>query len=547
MSLPGTSSVSVGFAPPSACRECHGNFEPESPWETWAGSSMAHAAQDPLFLSAVVEANKDVPHIGDFCLRCHAPAAWLEGRCFPSDGSRLEAEDTGVTCAFCHRMTPAPIRGNGIFLIAEDLDYRGRYADAMAPHHTKPSTYFADSALCGTCHDLWNPLVERRDPVDGTFTGQPFPEQSTYEEWATSAYANGPDAKSCQDCHMPKDVGRVAEMGPVRPDRASHAFAGANAFLPAAIAFLFPGDGLAQQLLDGKARVQATLRTAASLEGIGMPLARRGEPLALTLRVTNLTGHKLPTGYPEGRRVWLEVASTELGLARGAYDAERGEPDDPAAVYQTVHGQYGIGPGHRLALNDTIFEDTRIPPKLMRTNATIAPIGKDYPEVEPGRLAHWDDVVVTATVPCDLAAIEVRVSATLWYQGVTKRYVDALVAENGAHPNGARLAAAFEEADPGPLVITALELFVPVDPSSTCAEPDAGIEAPDAGSPEDAAVVDAARDAAVVVIDAGMDVEDAGGCACSASRLDDRANGGVGLVLGLALVLSFVRRRRFGR
>ena len=26
-----------------------------------------------------------------------------------------------------------------------------------------------------------------------------------------------------------------------------------------------------------------------------------------TVRVVNLTGHKLPTGYPEGRRMWVNV------------------------------------------------------------------------------------------------------------------------------------------------------------------------------------------------------------------------------------------------
>ena len=29
--------------------------------------------------------------------------------------------------------------------------------------------------------------------------------------------------------------------------------------------------------------------------------------MALAIKVTNLTGHKLPTGYSEGRRMWLNV------------------------------------------------------------------------------------------------------------------------------------------------------------------------------------------------------------------------------------------------
>ena len=32
-----------------------------------------------------------------------------------------------------------------------------------------------------------------------------------------------------------------------------------------------------------------------------------GGELVVRTKVTNLTGHKLPTGYPEGRRMWLQV------------------------------------------------------------------------------------------------------------------------------------------------------------------------------------------------------------------------------------------------
>ena len=46
----------------------------------------------------------------------------------------------------------------------------------------------------------------------------------------------------------------------------------------------------------GIARAQANLENAASLAVTGN-----------TLRVVNLTGHKLISGYPEGRRMWLNI------------------------------------------------------------------------------------------------------------------------------------------------------------------------------------------------------------------------------------------------
>ncbi len=530
------------MAAPAACRGCHGIFDPQgSPYDTWAGSPMGHAARNPLFLSALTEAEKDAPGVGDLCLRCHAPAAWLEGRCFPTDGSGLLPDDPGVTCAACHRMDPSPYQQNGQYFVGEDLEYRGQRDDAMPPHRYQPSTWISDSKMCGTCHDLRNPLVMRRD-LDGTLTTQAFPEQTTYSEWAASAFAA--EGERCQDCHMPTDVGRAAEAAPIRQDRASHAFAGGNVFLLAAIAFLEPGLGLSDQLIRGQARMEAALRTAADLELIDPPqTVDRGERVELSFRITNLTGHKLPTGYPEGRRVWLSVDSAPLGLELGRFEEATGEPEAPAALYHAVQGQSGIGPGHRLALNDTIYFDNRIPPRGFVPTATIAPVGADFEEVEPGVLAHWDDVTVTATVPCDLPDGPIELRASLWYQSVTKAYVDALVKENGNDPRAFRLQAAFEEADPGPTEMLALTANLMLRSDSSCAPPDMGVDAgvdlgtPDAGPP-DSGVSDQGMP------DAGEAPEDDGGCGCSAQIRKGRSSVDGASLIGLLLIFVALFMRK---
>ncbi len=533
--LPGTSSVSVFFQDPGVCRGCHGGFDEDATaYETWIGSPMAHAARNPLYLSALLEAEKDVPGVGDFCLRCHAPAAWMEGRCVPTDGSGLFDTDGGVTCSACHRMQPSTWQRNGQYLVADDIYMRGPLMDPMAPHRAEFSEWFEQSELCGSCHDLRNPLVERVD-LDGTPMGMPFPEQVTYTEWATSAFAT--ESISCQDCHMPQGEGRVAMDGPVRPDRSSHALAGGNAFLLGAVAFLRPDLGLATELVRGQSRIDAMLRSAVDFAVEDPPTtAGRGEAVALTFRVTNLSGHKLPTGYPEGRRVWLEVAAPDVGLVRGAFDTATGEPVDPVVTYEAIQGQYGIGPGHRLALNDAIFFDNRIPPRGLVVTATTAPVGVTYPEVSPGVLAHWDDVTVTATVPCDFVGDAIEVDARLWYQSVTKRYVDTLVAENGGDPRGGTLQVAFEEADPGPAQMATLSLSIAIDPASTCDPVDAGT--PDSGVGRDggAAIRDGGlRDAGAAIID------EEGGCGCSAP-----GRGAPSSLLGVGLLglLTWRRRRR---
>jgi hypothetical protein len=338
--LPGTSSVSVAMIPPVVCKTCHAGFADTAAWTSWAGSAMSLAAKDPLFLSAVTEAEKDYPGVGDYCLRCHAPEAWVQGRCFPTDGSGLQSDDTGVTCSTCHRMDPSPWLRNGQYLIGDDLEMRGPIPDAQAPHRTRTSTFTGSSELCGACHDLRNPLVFRRN-LDGTPTNQPFPEQTTYTEWKTSAFAT--EGKTCASCHLPKMTGEVAFGGPER-QRSSHELAGGNLFLLGAIGFLEPGLGIDDELELGKLRIRATMRTAASLALVdAAQVLRRGEVAQVQLRVTNLTGHKLPTGYP-GRRLWLHVRVLD---GAGAVVFESGQVDD--------RGHLLDGAGRRLDALGTIL------------------------------------------------------------------------------------------------------------------------------------------------------------------------------------------------
>ena len=91
------------------------------------------------------------------------------------------------------------------------------------------TTYLKSSQLCGTCHTVSLPAVDR--PLDAqhlrfSFCGQLLQceshavvsrgfrhhiEQATYLEWLNSQYENeinkqNPLAKSCQDCHMSRGL-----------------------------------------------------------------------------------------------------------------------------------------------------------------------------------------------------------------------------------------------------------------------------------------------------------------------------------------------------
>src|SRR5262245_65715942 len=101
------------MASPAGCQSCHAGLTtlagtPYLAWDTWAGSMMANAARDPLFLAALTVAEQDRPGSGTFCLRCHTPSAFVESRATPGDGSGLtDVDREGVHCAVCHRAVDA--------------------------------------------------------------------------------------------------------------------------------------------------------------------------------------------------------------------------------------------------------------------------------------------------------------------------------------------------------------------------------------------------------------------------------------------------------
>jgi len=129
---------------------------------------------------------------------------------------------------------------------------------------------------------------------------------------------------SCQSCHMrPVNSAGANKNGVlIRPDLPQHDHTGGNYWLPDMIKYqdsrghLRLGGGLSATQITaidlGQLRAVEHLRQAASLLVEGN-----------TLKVVNLTGHKLISGYPEGRRMWLNIEwfDNENTLVRedGAY------------------------------------------------------------------------------------------------------------------------------------------------------------------------------------------------------------------------------------
>ena len=450
--LPGTQpNVVQTFENPAACLACHqwqGSGNRATIGNDWKGSMMAQAARDPLFYAAMAVANKYVNGVGEYCIRCHSPSGWLEGRGSPPTGEGLTGNDlNGVQCDVCHRMknpllpdstiNPAvPGYGNAMMVVQTARNpKRGPFPDALAMHPVMADSFQRTGEKCAVCHDVSNPLQAVNS------TTQPPHEygviERTFSEWRLSWYAAQGTAGSCQSCHLPPEAGYGATpMGtPYRPNVPKHDITGGNTFVPDILRDFWALGADTARLTEGKLRAAATLRNAAQLQATAL---RRNDSVLAEVRVTNLTGHKLPTGYPEGRRMWLQVigrsAAGETLFVSGRYDQSTGDLtlDPQVKVYEAKPGltarqaaRYTLpaGPSFHFVLNDTVYKDNRIPPRGFVNAAFRArlaqPVGVVYADGQ-----DWD------RTPYLLPAGTAQVTVNLLYQTASKEYITFLRDEN---------------------------------------------------------------------------------------------------------------------
>lgn len=430
---------------------------------------------------------------------------------------------------------PIGYYGTGMAVLSDGSAKLGPYIDADARHQFDQSLFHRDVDYCGTCHDVSNPAVgdlahnngtqSTADPViysgvlgsavdlKAAFNNFPYQYgivERTFSEYKASLlpntlvsnysslpadlqtgaiesafissggdYADGsPRYYSCQTCHMQPVTGYGANKNGLllRTDLPLHDMTGGNYWVPDVIKYqntantLRLGGGLTDLQIAaidaGKARAQKQLDLAASLDVSGN-----------TLKVTNLTGHKLISGYPEGRRMWLNIkwydSADTLIREDGDYDTItvniNGTPtevksiinlEDPnTKIYETFPGMtqewanqllsLGYDPDLALSfdritgevnftlgelaalpsgsshktfhfvLNNTIVKDNRIPPygfdyeEARKRNALPVPADQ-YGGSPGGTYNYWDSLTLNPPTGAVYASISLLYQPTSW-------------------------------------------------------------------------------------------------------------------------------------
>ncbi|MEJ2407526.1 MAG: hypothetical protein P8171_25340 [Candidatus Thiodiazotropha sp.] len=467
-----------------------------------------------------LQPENQIPVVADLCLRCHTPPGWLEGHSEPSNqaapflkgqfwgakfssypgypndqrlwnpSAESESEMDGIQCDVCHRMKdnyktqsnydgswmPA---GNGGYIMEprDNLDHTVEGMLALNPN----KDFIKSSEICGTCHNVTNPIFKTKTMINGMIPDVLHPVERTYTEWYWSDYGpKGPMQKqaTCQSCHAPMNF-LGAQTWLINPGLNDLWGKMDEVWTQAPYSYNVPPDRISPVLDPGCSdtadpacwrpgaypaaadRNRAFMKTAATLEIINTPnIANHRDTFAATVRVTNLTGHKLPTGYQDGRRMWIDIKAVDQKTGSTLFHSGRfykGKILNPekAKIYEIISVAEGYDHlmfegfnildldksgvvSHRekefhFILGNKIEKDNRIPPAGFNKDAYMADAAFIIPrdeldnDYESGQ--NWDDTTYWIHVP-SWARGPLEITATLKYQTFGDEFMEFLKDED---------------------------------------------------------------------------------------------------------------------
>ncbi|MGD2078244.1 MAG: multiheme c-type cytochrome, partial [Chloroflexota bacterium] len=415
--------------------------------------------------------------------------------------------------------------GSGQYFMDGADKRRAPFADANANHPATYSRFHKSKYFCQTCHDVSNPVLHNLGadpnlalPTETDPAYSYFHVERTFSEFMLSDYGLqggapgvGPYAPgafdtskpgnyiaTCQDCHMKDLSGRAANKSRavLRPTESvehpqsgvpQHDLTGGNMWVSYVLASSVLGsanydvvnDTLLNQgpatltldltagevfnaddLLVGVDRAHQMLQTAADIQNVTYDSAT-GQ---LNFRIVNQTGHKLTSGFPEGRRMFVNIrfyngetllaevnpydtaAGTLAGLTAYVYDDPDANPlptPAPLGANQVYVDElvYEMHPTSALTGEDETFhfvlgtdryKDNRLPPKGFRVVDAVDRLSEpvwhgeadvDYFTAEEYD-GGYDDVDLSEFGVAVSGANEVEIE--LYYQTTSREYIEFL-------------------------------------------------------------------------------------------------------------------------
>ena len=372
-----------------------------SSYEAMMSKAYTHHWDEIEYFDLAVAHAEKVPELKpvvDGCNGCHTPMAYIAGDVTPPRPEANSRANESVSCDLCHSITG--IRGDAPFnfsYVSESgrMKY-GPKPGLVSPHHdTQKLDIYSQAEFCANCHNEKNPY--------GIWV------KSTQLEWKEGPY--GRDGIACQQCHMPKAMGRNAKMAEV--------------------------DMVAQHLFHG---AHDKGKVAGAIELRMHPDEREVEydaAIVISVQLFNgKAGHKIPTGSVEDRTLWLHVTAT---------DAE-------GKVYHLPVDKKGFeGEGFTIAANELGYQDMGLPKGIDNFQGVArdgVPVGDRIfrmPYFDPqGRITiqQWNTKTLgvdyrigpretkietfTWQLPDDIAIGKVNFKAELNYQKLVKPVADFL-------------------------------------------------------------------------------------------------------------------------
>jgi hypothetical protein len=482
---------------------------------------FCHRMYDPHFATTYdgTREGSDWPGYWDETNTSDTPSQPAADATFAADAAESDAITMFDGTPFFTAHEPPPgytEAASGQYFVAADAAKRASFADASARHQMAYSRFHKSKYMCATCHDVSNPILanlgadpNQNLPTELDSASSYFHVERTFSEFMLSAYGQQGGAATnaefqsqgapgltwaakCQDCHMRDVTGAGADKrdAVVRPDESIehpqsgqplHDMTGGNVWVSTVLASAVPGspnydsfndqqlnqgpdvltldlsqgEGIdPEALLAGADRARQQLLLAATIKNVSYDTATG----ALAFDVQNNTGHKLISGFPEGRRMFVNIKAYDAGgsliYEANPYDVAAGTlkglgypylgqglPDpQPLAANEAYVDElvYEMKPSStdltgetktfHFALATGRYKDNRIPPKGFDISAAAERLSvpvvdgvEDASYFTGAEYAGGHDAV-SLTIPAGADSVVVN----LYYQTTSREYIEFL-------------------------------------------------------------------------------------------------------------------------